>query len=134
MDISFSSRFGRIWPALALTGLIAIALFIPAAWVEDVPSPPEPPLHFLFFFALAGVWLHALPRWRKIVTAAVFLAAFGTEAIQAVAVAGRTAALDDLIGNLLGVGAAWLVTRWRLSREIAKGAPEKGRKGEGKSR
>ena len=125
MDISFSSRFRRLWPALALTGIIAIALFIPAAWVESIPSPPEPPLHLLMFGALVGVWLHALPGWRRIVTVAGVLAAVGTEVIQAVAVPGRTAALDDLIANVLGVALAWLLTRRADRTRSQNRQPEK---------
>ena len=122
MDISFPSAFRRLWPAALLSGAVAVALFIPAAWVEDIPSPPEPLLHLLMFSALTGVWLYALPRWRWFVTAAGVFAAFATEALQAVAAMGRTAALDDLIANLLGVGVAWAVARWWSRSETEEGS------------
>ena len=111
MDISLPSVFRRLWPAAALSGLVAVALFVPAAWVEDLASPPEPLLHLLMFAALTGVWLHALPRWRRSVMVVGVFAAFATEALQAVAAMGRTASLDDLVANVLGVGLAWVLTR-----------------------
>lgn len=102
---------------VAVCGLTLAPAPLPSFLGDSLPSRLE---HFVLFLLLSLACLWALPR--KGVVLALILAALATEFAQGY-VPKRSANLEDLVGNLVGIAlGSWIVLRFVPQRlQVARG-------------